>query len=92
LPRDGITPYEIQKDMRKAGYTDIATSLSLESLKRKGLIEYIEFESSNFGEYYTACILSSSGLDWMLQNQNRFKLSREREEEAPPIRDEDIPF
>jgi hypothetical protein len=64
IPSEGVTPNEIRKDMRSAGYTDIATSLSLESLQRKALIEYEE-ASNNFGESYTVCVLSSRGLDWM---------------------------
>jgi hypothetical protein len=89
----GVTPNEIRKDMRKAGYTDIATSLSLESLKRKALIEYEEAQTGNFGETYTVCVLTSRGLDWMLENRDRFKLSREEGfEEDAPLKDEDIPF
>jgi nucleoside 2-deoxyribosyltransferase len=95
MPGAGTTPNDIRKDMRKAGYTDVATSLSLESLSRKGLIEYTEEHGENFGEdyTYTVCTLTSHGLDWMLENKDRFKLSRQAgEEEAPQLRDEDIPF
>jgi hypothetical protein len=95
IPSEGVTPNEIRKDMRSAGYTDIATSLSLESLQRKALIEYEETSNSNsFGEPYTVCVLTSRGVDWMLENKDRFKLSREEAAErgAPQIRDEDIPF
>src|SRR5208282_5590500 len=75
-PGQGVTPHEIQKDMRKAGYLDIATSLSLESLTRKRLIAYEEIEGEGDGETYTytACTLTGHGLDWMLQNQARFRL------------------
>ena len=91
-PDEGVTPNDIRKDMRSAGYTDIATSLSLESLKRKTLIEYEE-ASNDFGEPYTVCVLTSRGLDWMLENKDRFKLSREEAaEEDTPLKDEDIPF
>lgn len=95
LPSEGITPSGLRKDMRKAGYTDIATSLSLESLRRKALIEYAEVNAGNFGETYTLCKLTSRGLDWMLENKDRFKLSKhaeEEEEEGPKVSDEDIPF
>jgi nucleoside 2-deoxyribosyltransferase len=92
-PGEGVTPHDIQKDMRSAGYTDIATSLSLESLKRQGLIEFDEAPTGNFNESYTVCTLTSRGLDWMLENKDRFKLMREQaERNAPEIRDEDIPF
>ena|SRR2546430_2416075 len=94
-PGEGITPNDIRKDMRKAGYTDIAASLSLESLRRKGLIEYNEAHGESYGEEYsyTICNLSSRGLDWMLENQNIFRLSRQAgEDEARKVSDEDIPF
>ena len=70
--------------MRKAGFTNVATSLSLERLRRKGLIDYTEEHGENYGEdfTYTVCILTSRGLDWMLENKDRFKL----------LRDEDISF
>ena len=90
-PGDGVTPSDILKDMRRAGYTDIATSLSLESLQRKTLIEYdTVVDAGNFGETYTVCMLTSRGLDWMLENKDRFRLSRE--ETDPEIREKDIPF
>jgi hypothetical protein len=91
-PDEGVTPSEIQKDMRKAGYTDLATSLSLESLRRKELIEYIDADTGNYRDSYTVCALTPRGLDWMLENKNRFKLSSQIEEEAPQITDDDIPF
>lgn len=91
-PESGVRPSDIQKDMRKAGYTDIATSLSLESLRRNALIEYKEVEIEP-GEFHTFCVLTTRGLDWMLENKDRFKLSRQVDEnEELQIRDEDIPF
>jgi len=83
LPDEGVRPAAILGDMRKAGYTDLATTLSLESLKRKSLIEYQKEEREDY--VYTVCTLTSRGLDWMLENKDRFKLS-------PPLRAEDIPF
>jgi hypothetical protein len=94
LPGQGITPHGIQTDMRKAGYTDLATSITLESLVRKGFVEYQEEQGYN--ENYTGCVLTSQGVDWMLENKDKFILStREKasEEEGPPeISDEGIPF
>jgi len=91
-PGEGVTPSDIRKDMRKAGYTDIATSLSLESLQRKALIEYTEADTGNYDQTYTVCTLTSRGLDWMLENKDRFKLTTQADEEVPQVSDEDIPF
>jgi hypothetical protein len=91
VPDQGVTPQDIRKDMRNAGYTDIAASLSLESLRRKGLVELAE--ASDFNETYTVVTLTSSGLDWMLENRDRFKLFRgPTGDDAPAVSDEDIPF
>lgn len=93
-PDGSVTPSDIRKDMRKAGYTDIATGLSLESLKRKEMIEFDQSESDNFGNTYTVVRLSDRGLDWMLENQKRFKLSVEEEsaQQTTEVSDDDIPF
>jgi nucleoside 2-deoxyribosyltransferase len=93
VPGEGVPPHEIRKDMRRAGYTEIATSLSLESLIRKGLVEYNEAPTNNFGETYTVITLTPSGVDWMLANQDKFKFKLSRDEkEGPHVSDEDIPF
>jgi hypothetical protein len=90
-PGDGVTPRDLQKDMRRAGYTDVATTLSLESLARKGLIEckQVDAESVDGPYTYPVYALTARGLDWMLENQHLFKLETE---EAPKVSDEDIPF
>lgn len=92
-PKDGVRPTDLQKDMRRAGYTDVAASLSLVSLTRKSLIECQQIEGdSEDGPYsYSVYILTSRGLDWMLENQHRFKL-RVDDDAAPGVADEDIPF
>jgi hypothetical protein len=53
--------------MRRAGYTDVATTLSLESLVRKGLIERNQREAEGMdGPYfYPVYALTAPGLDWM---------------------------
>jgi hypothetical protein len=91
-PEDAVAPSDLQKDMRRAGYTDVATALSLESLTRKGLIEVNQKEGESMqGPYfYPVYALTARGLDWMIENQSRFKL---RMADSPTeIADEDLPF
>jgi hypothetical protein len=78
--------------MRRAGYTDVATSLSLVSLARKGLIDckQIQGDSEDVFHTYPAYALTAEGLEWMLQNQHLFKLRAD--DDAPQVSDEDIPF
>jgi len=89
-PTDGVTTRDLQNYMRRAGYTDVATSLSLVSLARKGLIESKELTEDDINGPYTYSIytLTARGVDWMLENQDRFKLRAGQNE----VRDEDIPF
>ncbi len=96
-PQTSVTPREIQQDMRRAGYTEIAISLSLESLNRKGMVEFEESESNDFGNTYTVCKITQKGVDWLLENQERFEFTREdaivsETKGSPQIKDEDIPF
>jgi hypothetical protein len=79
-PDSVVTPGEIERDMRKAGYTKVAMSLSLESLKRKQMIEF-DSREDDFGNTYSVIKLCERGLDWLLENKDRFKLSTD-----------DIPF
>lgn len=92
-PDAEVTLYQVREDMRKAGYTAIATSLSLESLRRKSMIEFVISED-DFRNRYTTLSLTPPGLDWILANQSLFKLSLS--DDAAPreaeLSDEDIPF
>ena len=91
-PGVGVRPSDIQKDMRRVGFTGVATALSLESLRRKGLIGYEDVHDENgFNSPFThpICVLTLHGVDWMLANQERFKLRKKGE----PLKftDEGIP-
>ena len=66
-PNSATMPTDFRNDMHRAGYTDIATSLALESLKRKGMIDFDQAEEDDFGNTYTIIRLSDRGLDWMLE-------------------------
>jgi hypothetical protein len=90
-PDNQVTPNEVRKDMRQAGYTELAISLSLESLSRKAMIEFDESEPNDFGNTYSIVRITPAGIDWLLANQERFRLKIEREE-APKPSDQDIPF
>jgi len=94
-PDSAILPEEIRQSMRRSGYTPIAVSLALESLSRKAMIEYFQ-NINDFDQPFTLCRLTTKGLDWVLVNQGRFRMTREEdppeEISGSPITDEDIPF
>lgn len=93
-PDTPVTPREVQQDMRRAGYTDMAINLSLESLRRKGMMDFDQSEPNDFGNTYTVCAITQAGLDWLLENKDRFRLTVEKEtvQEGPELSDEEIPF
>jgi hypothetical protein len=92
-PYDGVTPYKIKEMMHRSGYTAVATTLAMAGLKQKEMLQFEEREG-DFNQTYTVCSLTPAGLDWMLKNQDRFRLVVERKTTSAdePIRDEDIPF
>ncbi len=92
-PTDGLAPYEIKESMQRSGFTSMASTLALAGLNKKGLIEYYEFTDYDDNQY-TKCRLSQTGIDWMLENEDRFRLTREEPQPSSsgPITDEDIPF
>src|SRR5262249_30846604 len=94
IPDSGIVPWEIKEDMHRSGYTSIAVSIAFESLKRKSMIEFYDKENWN-GELFTACRLTSKGIDWLLVNQGRFRMTTDKnveEQMLTELKDEDIPF
>ena len=94
-PESGVSPWELQQAMRTAGFTNIAASISLESLKIKGMIRYDEEVMDRHGNTSMVCKLTDAGLDWMLDNQDRFTLSTQGlpvTEDEPEVADEDVPF
>jgi nucleoside 2-deoxyribosyltransferase len=56
-PHSAMPPHEIKNSMRSAGYTNIATGLALESLRRKKMIEFFE-DSDWHGNSFTSCRLT----------------------------------
>lgn len=90
-PADSVAAYTIRQDMEKTGFTKIATTLALASLLKQGLIDSREVQDYN-SDQYTAYVLESSGMDWLLKNQDRLVL-RQKAKEQPAVQDDDsLPF
>jgi nucleoside 2-deoxyribosyltransferase len=90
-PETYVEPDQIKQDMRKLGYRDIAVSLSLTGLVRKGMIEPIQIN----GEYgaFTAYLMTEKGVDWIMGNQDKLVLENPKAQSASAgITDKDIPF
>ena len=67
----GVSAYTIKEDMNKAGFTDIAISLSIKSLIQKEMI-YSDTEQDEQGYDYLVYYVQPKGEQWLLDNQDKF--------------------
>lgn len=81
-----LSNWMISRDMERAGYTTIATALAITGLERKGYMKSENSQDEN-GDRFVEYVVTQSGEEWLLLNQDRFKLRVN-----PEILDEDIPF
>ena len=83
-PGSCIEPNEIRRDMLRAGYAEIAVSLGLEGLLRKGMITTVKWEDDSCNSYIVYEI-TSNGIDWLMQNQDKLSLQKQAKEEEIPF-------
>lgn len=81
-PDESIAAYSIKNDMNKAGFTDIAVSISLTSLLKKGMLNISEEKDYN-GEPYSAYTVTSKGEDWLLTNVDKLVLHKDTVDDIP---------
>jgi hypothetical protein len=67
----------------------VAAGLAVEMLSRKQMVELFEDTDQEQGYPFSACRLTSKGLDWLVANQERFSI---RAHKDSPISDGDISF
>lgn len=85
MPGDYVYPHVIRKRLDAAGYTDIAGTLGLAGLVRKGLIETKSVTSDNFNsEPDTVCTITPKGWHWLTQNHQLFTMRSMPKLDAPP--------
>ena len=90
---DSMSIYQLKDEMNKAGYTDIATSVGIRTLKKSGLIEtFIETDEWNNNGEYLACRLIDSGEQWIIENQDKleFKIRQAEKDKNEDV--DDLPF
>lgn len=89
ISMEGVSAYTIKKDMNKAGFTDIAVSLALKSLREKTILQ-LGTATDEQGYEYPSYSVTRDGGQWLLDNQDKLVL---REEPPPPSKSTDeIPF
>ena len=65
--------YPIREAMRRAGFTDIATTLALRGLKAKELVDYTSDIDINGNEFFLYHV-TEQGMAWLETNQDRLLL------------------
>lgn len=83
-----VVGYQIRNDMNTAGFTDIAVGIALKTLAAKGMVT-TDIWKDERDEPYAVYKLSAQGEQWLIDNQEKLTLRKERVEQAP---NNDVPF
>jgi hypothetical protein len=78
ISNDYVPGYIMRKDMRNAGFTDIAVSIGLKTLIKKGMVESDLFNDEN-GEPYLVYKTTLKGEQWIIDNQDKLQLTIDRD-------------
>lgn len=90
---DSMSVYRLKSEMNKAGYTDIATSVGIRTLKKNSFIEtFKEIDEWNNGQEYFTCRLTDSGEQWIIDNQDKLEFKIQQSNTESGNNDNDLPF
>jgi len=78
LPNDVVVPRQVKEDVIRAGFSDVTASLGLRSLVAKGMVELTE--AYDEGDVYSVCRPTDSGIQWLMQHQDKIVLRNEKQE------------
>ncbi len=82
LDPGGVSEWQAKQAMKKAGFTELAAGLAIQSLRRKGFVT-LDVQSDPNGDPFTVCKITDAGVDWLLANLNNINLHIVRSEEPP---------
>lgn len=96
-PTGSVAVFDIKRELRNKGLTDLGISLAIDNLLKKDFIALHE-EPGEFDSYW-ACRVTQKGTEWLLRNQHRFALYHQSNEthtgisgESGDLNEDDIPF
>lgn len=72
--QDGVGAYIVKRDMREAGFTDLAAGLALTKLEHMEFIEGRNLHDPDANEMYIAYFLTHGGESWLLDNEHTLDL------------------
>lgn len=89
-PSEAVGAHTIRQDMERNGFTKIATFVALTGLIRQ---EFISDEANHDinGNSYVEYRLTKTGVEWLMQNQDKLVLEGEPPAQAQ-AEDDEIPF
>lgn len=88
---ESTSVFSIKNEMKKAGYTDIATSVGIRTLVLKSMVETFKvIDEWNQGQEYVACRLTDRGETWILSNQDQLEFRNAKLEVVET--DDGLPF
>jgi len=87
---EAVGTWVIQRDMNNVGLNDLAVSIALKMLTKKGFIVSTKQQDNNGNEYF-AYQMTDMGEQWIIKNQDKLKLKYEIKENSSPQID-DLPF
>jgi hypothetical protein len=91
ITEEGVSAWQIRDDMNNAGFTDVAIGLAIKSLRRKRML-HATSQKDRDGAPYSAYALTTDGEEWLLANEGRLVLRRERPKAPPASPSDDVPF
>ena len=72
-PSDNVSVFQLRRDMEKAGFTNLATSIGLHNLNKRGLVTFESYHDYQ-GDEYIGYSFTPAGWDWLLENKHLFEL------------------
>ena len=84
-PESFPSAYSLKQDMSRAGFTDVATVLAVNALKRKRLVTSTRMDSTHSEAYMGYC-LTDGGRDWLSANRGRLVLTKRDSQKSGPQR------
>jgi len=82
LPGQPILPRQVVQDMNRVEFTDVAASLALDGLLRKGMLQVSNF-SDHRGEKFRAYMMTTKGVEWLHSNHDRIAIEKPRTDDVP---------
>ena len=91
-PEAGISGWSFRDNVQEAGFTKLESTLALNSLLVRGMLEQFEQED-DYGRTFKAFRVTSRGMAWLSENKEKLTLQGKNEEPEPQgITADDVPF